>query len=57
MVKGEVQEAKAPPSMLHSKREPASPENTNVGDLSVLGSVGPESIAVLGGAVSTVNAR
>src|SRR5688572_20551966 len=44
--------------MLHSNREPGSgAENEKVGVLSSVGPVGPPSIAVSGGLVSTVKAR
>ena len=48
-----LQVAKSPPSSEHSKVAPSSLENANVGVESFVGPLGPESIVVSGGEVST----
>ena len=53
VVFGELQGLKLPPSILHSKLEPASlAENSKVGVGSLVGPVGPESIVVSGAVLS-----
>jgi hypothetical protein len=54
-VRGLEQESHGPVSSWHSKVEPASLENSNSAERSLLGSVGPESIVVCGATVSTVH--
>ena len=51
----ELQGLKLPPSILHSKLEPASlDENSKVGVGSLVGPVGPESMVVVSGGVLSI---
>ena len=55
---GELQVAKAPPSIRHSKVDaPSEEENEKVGDVSVLDAGGPLSIVVCGASFSTRTIR